>query len=548
MLQPFEELRRGRAPPQQSIGLDYTSLPPQFVMWKALRRGHLVLAAVCGMTLLANVLAVAFSGLFFETTLGVSTLSTFSQLYNLQFQPLHGSAIPFNTHKERTWQGGTTLDPFYIAMSNLTAQTPMPAWTDNKYTYLPFMSKANTRNSTWQYRAVTPAFGAQLNCSTIQEQDSTSYNLSIPSGGNNVTLEVRLFRDQGNEATCGMDGVWSYLPNYPIGSSAFELNIPLIGRVNSSAADDAFCRDHVFAAWIRANISSETTNRTILQREETALLCRPVLLAGLADIIVDGEGRVQRTISVNTSSNAVDSMFATSSSDLIGQVHQFIISKGAMWHNDSFPSDFNNYLIEKSSNSTRLIDPSLPPPSPDDAASAFGDIYSKLFAILISTNMGLLLTAAADKDINGYTIKPTTRIFVSKPMFVIAETILALYIVVTIVLYLRRPWRILPRLPTTPASIIAWFAASRALEDVKGTTRFSSTDRERHLERLGNQYGFGSFIGTDGKPHVGIEKMPFFTTLSRERSQGSQNSGAESGPVSRAKRWWSGFRRKSGKI
>lgn len=554
MLQPFEELRRGRAPPQQSIGLDYSSLPPQFVIWKAFRSGHTVLAAVCGMTLLANVLAVAFSGLFFENTVEVPLISTFSRPYDLQFQPLNGSAGPFDARSGALDE--VTSDPFYIATSNLTAKTPMPPWTDDRYAYLPFVPKGDAeKNSTWQYRATTPAFGVQLNCSAMPTQGSMSYTLSITSGGRDRILNVSLPRDDGHIAICH-DGYWSPWGGSPTGQSALELIAPLFALNDTPATDISFCREHILAAWLRVDLSPDpipadnhgVANLTILSRDETVILCRQTLVAGTADIVVDAQGRVQRTISVETSSDNVGTIFGTSPSDLIGQAQYFTLRSGQTWHNDSFPSDFNNYLIEKHINSTRLIDPSLPPPSPEDAASAFADVYSKLFAILIGTNMDMLLTpAAADTNVDGFTIRPTVRVFLSKPMFIIAETILALYIVVTTVLYVRRPWRILPRLPTTPASTIAFFAASRALQDVRGTARYSSAERERHLERLDNRYGFGSFIGTDGKPHAGIEKMPFFTTLSRGGSRGLPDSAAEDGPMRRITQWWSRFRWKRAK-
>jgi hypothetical protein len=61
MLQPYEQLRRGHEKPERSITLDYTSLPPQVVVFRALKNKHIGLALVSLMTLLANVLSIAFS-------------------------------------------------------------------------------------------------------------------------------------------------------------------------------------------------------------------------------------------------------------------------------------------------------------------------------------------------------------------------------------------------------------------------------------------------------------------------------------------------------
>lgn len=67
LLQPFEELRKGRAKASMSLELKYTSIPPQLAFWRALRAGHYILAAVCIIAVSSNVLAVALSGLLAET-------------------------------------------------------------------------------------------------------------------------------------------------------------------------------------------------------------------------------------------------------------------------------------------------------------------------------------------------------------------------------------------------------------------------------------------------------------------------------------------------
>lgn len=64
LLQPIQELQDCKAKAQDSVDLNYNSLPPQLVLFKALRARHFVLAAVCSMALLANVLSIAFAGLF----------------------------------------------------------------------------------------------------------------------------------------------------------------------------------------------------------------------------------------------------------------------------------------------------------------------------------------------------------------------------------------------------------------------------------------------------------------------------------------------------
>jgi hypothetical protein len=59
------------------------------------------------------------------------------------------------------------------------------------------------------------------------------------------------------------------------------------------------------------------------------------------------------------------------------------------------------------------------------------------------------------------------------------------------------------------AAVIALFATSAAVKDLQGTSGLSAKEREEYLGRLGNTYGYGSYVGEDGSVHVGIEKDPF---------------------------------------
>jgi hypothetical protein len=66
LLKPYEVLRLGGAKVSQSIGLKYTSIPPQLAVWRALRAKHILLATVCFTTVSTNFLAVFLAGLLNE--------------------------------------------------------------------------------------------------------------------------------------------------------------------------------------------------------------------------------------------------------------------------------------------------------------------------------------------------------------------------------------------------------------------------------------------------------------------------------------------------
>jgi hypothetical protein len=122
VLQPFEELRRGNAAASNFIELDYSSLPPQLVIFKALRKKHVALAVVCVMALLANVLAVGFGAMFNEMQTLVAVPQNFTQPCQALFRDIDPTVGPWNVSAAV----GGGWDQFYIAMSNLTAMTTMP--------------------------------------------------------------------------------------------------------------------------------------------------------------------------------------------------------------------------------------------------------------------------------------------------------------------------------------------------------------------------------------------------------------------------------------
>jgi hypothetical protein len=94
LLQPVEQMRRIGASAEQSITLSYSTVPPQLTILKAIRARHFMLAMVCGMTLMANLLATAFAGLFFEAAIEFQTPVKFSLLLHPQFTAINGSAGP----------------------------------------------------------------------------------------------------------------------------------------------------------------------------------------------------------------------------------------------------------------------------------------------------------------------------------------------------------------------------------------------------------------------------------------------------------------------
>jgi hypothetical protein len=119
-------------------------------------------------------------------------------------------------------------------------------------------------------------------------------------------------------------------------------------------------------------------------------------------------------------------------------------------------------------------------------------------------------------SLQGWRIEPEKRLLISTPMFAISEAIFWIYAIATIMVYMRRPGQYLARMPTSIASLIALFAASSAVIDMRGTSYLDKKGRAQHLDTVNARYGYGSFIGGgDGRVHIGIEKTPFVRTRSK---------------------------------
>lgn len=177
MLQPLEALRSSKAPASKSIGLNYTSLPPQLTIFKALKAGHIVLASVCAMALLANLLATAFAGLFFQDTISMLRPTSYAAPFLAKFLEVDGIVGPLigqmpalrdQPPNSGAYRGGTGEAQFLVAESNYTYDTPLSFWTDEHAFYQPFLESNFTAHRDGQsYRARTKYVSAGLDCKPI---------------------------------------------------------------------------------------------------------------------------------------------------------------------------------------------------------------------------------------------------------------------------------------------------------------------------------------------------------------------------------------------
>lgn len=552
MLQPIEELQSCNAPAKKSIDLNYSTLPPQLTILKALFSRHFVLATVCAMALLANILAVAFAGLFEQETLSMKQATSFDVPFDMKFLPINGSIGPLRSdisgslQPSGAYRGGSAQDQFLIAESNFTRGTPLPAWTDERFLYLPYFSSASVNASDQrEYEARTAAFGAELDCETLEP--GVDYSARIGVGRSEVRILFNTTRTelsereaQSKEAICSMRAS-SSLRSGPIrsdpserlenacrrGASATEVAFVTEAAANATQEEKDACMRTVILGWIRASEGScgAFAERDLDKSNSAFVRCIPRLISGEATVHVDASGRLQeKTVELKVkqkiSSEDQERMFSNDPANLIGQANQYLFAQTGEsgWHNDSFAQDVINYFAMREANNSRLVDPNQSAPALTDIQEPISKAYSRLFAIWLGANKEKLLishTGDSKTSIQGWTVLNEQRLVVSTPMFILSETILAIYAIVAIVVYLRRPGQYLARMPMSIAAIVSLFAASAAVQDMRTTSQMDRKGRARFLKELDSRYGYGSYVGSDGRVHIGIDKTPFVRIRSK---------------------------------
>jgi hypothetical protein len=309
LLQPIEELQSCKAKAKESIDLNYNSLPPQLVVLKALRAKHFVLATVCVMALLTNLLAIAFAGLFFQETIDMRHPTILTSPYQFKFVHINGSIGPggSNSPEESSgaWRGGNGKDQFLVAESNLTRKTPLPAWTDHSMFYVPLFSEGSrVASDDTHFEADAKAFGAELDCVNL-EVNGTNFQLDInrPDPMRYSYLDMKLnIQRESRKISC----IGSVIYSPPgqgttpclTGPSAAEMYTPLQPSAANGTTEDAeICRKSIVFGWARTpNSWCDGSPRPLNQENSIFLHCIPRLKRGKATILVDAAGRLQNAV------------------------------------------------------------------------------------------------------------------------------------------------------------------------------------------------------------------------------------------------------------
>ena len=531
LYQPYTELRRGNASPDSSLGLKYTNIPPVLIAPRALRHGHIILFLASMTAIMANFLAVALGGIFDQgfkpLTSDLVVTYPFTTSINTEDQTEDQSrramAGTFAKDAEKHW---------LVVNTNVIEGTDLPPWVTGEFYFLPFEwepgNKSDLRTS------MTQGYGGNLTCRLLT--GDTFQKISMIEGekklekkvdgmfGTNITIPI----SDGGSVRCenyvSMDTEWLKAGTHPF-------SMEWVWHLKASNGSDQkavqACNSLILAGWGRGEANRTESDSagpftypfltiSTTMQSNTTIICSQQISTGEFQVTVDGEGHVKRSKLIGELKYNDPKIFdhSTSVGDFTAQLAMLFQTPPGKYgtfgtmHNDNSSSTFQHFIGEHLINKT-LSDPANPSPSFEDAQHALSMVYKRFFTILLAQNQDTIFVPAGKvrrSEVGKLeSLKP--RMSMDPVMFYIAVIVLGFQIIAGAIIYASRPRCFLPRFPYNLVSEISFFHKSSALSDVTGTADMSSDMRSRHLKGLGWTYGYGRFRGSDGKEHVGVERM-----------------------------------------
>lgn len=532
LLQPYYDLQMGKCPARRTIETKYDSMPPQLNIFRAARTGHYVLCLLSLVVLLASVLSVALGAIFNESSVSAGTV--------LNVTSLKTTALTRDTILpqvmgvyDKTWY---YFDHFYMVQTNVSDGAQLPAWIDEQFAYLPFADTTSKDNSSVEYTAVTRGFGIATNCSELSTSNTSAayvsynFNNTVTWGGisqQEQTLEVT-YADYNYTCNPGSLDATLEMPTTGSSTSAQEI-YSYLSSPSTATNQTNFCGQRLLMGWMRY----EQDQPTGYQPASVWMECKSDFLTAQFNVTVDADGHILRSERVGSYEDITEVLGgnATAARRLWRDLNMYIGGYGTSttssagadvgWHNDTMTRNWMSYFLKLTTNSTALIDPSAPVPEIASIKTTVEMLYQRIGAALLGANRDIFVDAQTDTTptISAVMVTSETRIFMDDTAYLISMTILGIYVVAVALFYLRQRSTLLPRMPSTIGSTIAYVAASRAVRVYRGPPSTSTLKTKSGKGAPGETYSFGRYTGLDGKVHFGIELDPYVVP-SRQRSSG----------------------------
>jgi len=492
------------------------------------------------MVISTNFLAVALGGIFDRS----SQPLTSNIMLTYPFTTSINTEIPrVDPEKSETSVTAGTFakdaeEYWLVVNTNVVEGTDLPPWVTDEFYFLPF--EWGPGNNSDLVTSTTQGYGGNLTCRLLA--GNTFQQISNIDKGNGFMFRigVTILVSDGGSATCRGGGKMGFRW-LKTGTHPFAMGWVWSLRASNESDQKAVqaCSSLILSGWGRGEarvvprfMDGDPFNKNIsaTMQSNTTIICTQQISTGEFRVTVDGEGRVRRSKLIGELKYDDPRIFnrSTSVGNFTSQLAKLlsvppgygsdsgIMNSGNSSH--SFPHFVGEYLINKT-----LSKPSTPSPSFEDAQHALSEFYKRLFTILLAQNQDRIFVPESKvrRSEVGELQSLKRRMSMDPVMFYIAVVILGFQLIAGAIIFASAPRRFLPRFPYNLASEISFFHASSALSDVAGTANMNSAMRGRHLSGLGWTYGYGRFRGSDGKSHVGIERMSLIRDY-KEAMQGRE--------------------------
>lgn len=480
---------------------------------------------------IANIVSVALSGLFI-------TLPVVQQIpkhFKLQADPGLGSAE-------------LILDYINPVARNITDNAALPPWITPSQYILPLTWSSAATSSPQQeaLRARVIGIGLEPRCEVGHGVSFDLGNLTgeVPDilvtatklvNGMNITCSASLQQFPGlygaGEWDDGFKNVIAAAQSQAISQESATQLVPFSPN-NSPFRSDESCDNFYAISWLRAGVGDGKPSQRGAPLPNVAakvVLCDPIIQASEFDVLVDAAGLVL-DIDKSTATPRDDVQLFFLSVDttkpdspsvvnpIEGVFNSFLPGSGTAagyWHNATVAVDWLNYLIMLKTQSYDHVNPQLPPPDPEEMLPIISDILKRQFALTLGVARTWLATPVplSNDTLDGFIEYTEDRIFFAPYMFELTTSLLAFNLVVALIVLLRRPGRLLPRMPTTIAAITCYLSGSSILEDL-----MDEKATPESLAKGSAEFSFGKYIGTDGLPHLGIDRDQYVRLVEPKRS------------------------------
>ena len=379
-------------------------------------------------------------------------------------------------------------DHMYVALANITLGTPLPPWTSREFFFQPHTTINPLQNTSQSaYKVVTRGFGATANCTSVA---ASTMPINTPKAALQSTLH-----SCANPVDTAESRMRQSTNTRSRGRSAVEYCSTL-----SYTDDISLCDSTLTLGWARSPEGQDVNATT----EASFATCNPVFETASFEVEIDHRGYVMSYQRLSEIQSGLDYPHSSQQGQaMVINANHLLNHLGTNWHNDTLSRDWMNYFISELSGSRTVLDPTAPVPNPETLIPFVEETYRLLFAILLDLNQQLFVSRTTSNLVQGQRLAEETRIFMDRSAFIIVMMILAINIVGAAAFYLGGVVFVLPRMPTTIGSILAYVAPSRMAREHGGVA----------IQRASRTLTFGRYRGLDGQVHLGIERDPYVVPI-----------------------------------